>query len=300
MTRLFSPRALPVAVAVAAALGSTSALADTHIKAVASFSILGDVVRAVGGDAVEVTDLIPANGDPHEFEPSPADSRLLKEADVTFLSGEGLENWFERLAKASGSTKAPVVVSEGISTHTMDEDGETVIDPHVWNAVPNVEHWVGAIETALIKADPEDAATFKANADAYRTKLQKLDGWIRDELANIPKDQRKVLTSHDAFGYYAKAYGVTFLSPLGLSTDADASAAEVASLIKQIQAEGVKTYFFENSNDPRLVKQIASATGAQSGGELYPESLSGEDGPASTYLKLMHYNTEMLVKAMKK
>ncbi|WP_107991395.1 metal ABC transporter solute-binding protein, Zn/Mn family [Breoghania corrubedonensis] len=276
-----------------------AASAET-VKVVASFSVLADVVKNVGGDHVEVTSLVPAEGDPHEFEPSPEDAKAVKAAAVTFVSGEGLETWFERLAKASGAEKAPVVVSEGIKTHSMDEDGETVPDPHVWNSIPNVLIWVGNIEKALATADPEDAAAFKANAAKYSAELKKLDAEIRKKVAAVPQDKRKVLTSHDAFGYYGEAYGVTFLSPLGISTETEASAAELAELIDQIKAEGIRVYFLENSNDSRLVKQVAAATGAEPGGELYPESLSAADGPVPTYLKLMQYNTDAIVSAISK
>ena len=218
----------------------------------------------------------------------------------TFLSGEGLEGWFKRLAKAAGSGVDPVVVSKGIETHTFDEDGKTVTDPHVWNSAANVLVWVDNIEKALIKADPEDAKAIHASADAYRKQLEDVDAAIKAAVAKVPEAKRKVLTSHDAFGYYGKEYGVTFLAPLGVSTETEASAADVAELIDQIKKEGVKVYFLENSNDSRLVKQVANATGATAGGELYPEALSEADGPAPTYLKMMQYNTDQIVAAISK
>jgi len=269
------------------------------INVVTSFSVLGDVVKNVGGEHVRVTNLVPPNGDPHEFEPSPDNVRAVQGAAVTFLSGEGLEGWFERLAKASGSAQAAVVVSEGIKTHSMEEDGKTVTDPHVWNSVPNVLIWVSNIEAALAKADPADAKAFATNAASYSAKLKALDADIRAQLADVPREQRKVLTSHDAFGYYGEAYGVDFLSPLGVSTETEASAADVAKLIDEIKQEGIKVYFIENSNDGRLVKQIADATGAQPGGELYPESLSDASGPVPSYVELMQFNTAQIVSAIK-
>jgi zinc/manganese transport system substrate-binding protein len=270
------------------------------LNVVASFTVLADVVKNVGGNDVNVISLVPPNGDPHDFEPSPRDAKALKEADVTFLSGLGLESWFERLARASGSQKSPVVVSDGIETHTFVEDEKTITDPHVWNSASNVKVWVARIESELSKADPSQAAVFHANAQRYVAKLNALNQRISMHLAEIPLHQRKVLTSHDAFGYYAKEYGVTFLSPLGLSTETEASAADVAQLIDQIKSEDIKIYFIENSNDSRLVKQIASATGAVAGGELYPESLSDERGPVPTYLRMMEFNTQQMVKAFKK
>lgn len=277
-----------------------SAAAAKEIKAVASFTVLADVVKQVGGDHVTVTSLVPPNGDPHEFEPSPADAKHLNAANVVFISGDGLEGWMTRLISASGYKGKPVTVSNGIHTHEMQEDGKTVIDPHVWNDPLNVKVWVQNIEEALKNADPEDAASFHANAETYLKKLDAMNTFAHAKIDPIPESHRKVLTSHDAFGYFGAEYKVTFLAPLGFSTETEASAADVAKLIDQIKAEGVKTYFFENSNDPRLVKQIAKATGAQSGGELYVESLSKKDGPAPTYEKMFRYNVEQLAAAMQK
>ena len=276
-----------------------SASAKT-IDVAVSFSVLGDVVQNVGGEHVHVTTLVPPEGDPHEYEPTPENAKAVKNAAVTFLSGNGLEHWFARLAKAAASDKKPVVASEGIKTHTFEEDGKSITDPHVWNSAANVVIWINNIEAALVKADPEDAADIKKSADAYRKKVEALDASIKKEIGATPKKDRKIMTSHDAFGYYGEEYGVTFLSPIGVSTETEASAADVAKLIDQIKKEGVKAYFIENSNDSRLVKQIAKATGAQPGGELYPESLSPKDGPVPTYIKMMQYNTKLISKALKK
>jgi len=278
---------------------SSPAYAKT-LHVVASFSILADVVKQIGGAQVVVKSLVPPDGDPHEFEPSPDDARALKEADIAFLSGEGLETWFQRLAQASGYKGKATVVSTGIDTISMEEDGKSVTDPHVWNSVRNVIVWANNIEKALSAARPEDAARFKSNATNYAKQLEQLDAYARAQIGAIPKEQRKVLTSHDAFGYFSRAYGVSFLSPIGLSTESEASAGDVAKLIDQIKKEGVKVYFIENSNDPRLVQQIAAATGAKPGGKLYVESLSGADGPATTYAALFRYNVDQIVTAISK
>jgi len=278
---------------------ATAASAKT-LQVAASFSILADVVKQVGGDHVDVKSLVPPNGDPHEFEPSPDDARSLKDANIAFISGEGLESWFERLAKAAGYKGKPIVVSTGIKIFKMEENGKTVTDPHVWNSAANVVVWVANIEKALMEADPEDSADFKANAARYAKELQDLNAYAHSKIGAVPKDKRKVLTSHDAFGYFGKEYGVTFLSPLGVSTETEASAADIAKLIDQIKKEHVKVYFFENSNDPRLVKQIASATGAEPGGDLYVESLSAADGPAPTYAKMFRYNVDRIAEAISK
>jgi len=277
--------------------GFSEAASAKTLNTVASFTVLADVVKQVGGDHVNVKSLVGPNGDPHEFEPSPDDAKALKEADVTFISGEGLEGWFEKLVSASGYSGKPIVVSTGITTRTMEDDGKTVTDPHVWNSPVNVKIWVANIAKALEAADPADAADFKANAAKYSKELDDLNAYAKSVIETVPKDRRKVLTSHDALGYFGREYGVTFLSPLGVSTETEASAADVAKLIDQIKAEKVKLYFFENSNDPRLVEQVSKATGAQPGGELYVEALSKEDGPAPTYAKMFRYNVDQLSKA---
>jgi zinc/manganese transport system substrate-binding protein len=290
---------LSVALPLLMAASALPAHAET-LKVVASFTVLADVVSNVGGEHVSVSSLVGPNGDPHEFEPSPTDAKKLKAADIAFVSGEGLEGWMDRLITASGYKGKPVTVSEGINTRTMEEDGKTVTDPHVWNSPVNVKVWVANIEKALAAADPADAKAFEANAKAYTAKLDALNAYAHSKLDAIPESERKILTSHDAFGYLGREYKVEFLSPLGLSTETEASASDVAKLIDQIKAEHIKTYFFENSNDPRLVKQIAKATGAKSGGELYVEALSKKNEPAPTYEKMFRYNIDQLAAAMKK
>ncbi|WP_246684736.1 zinc ABC transporter substrate-binding protein [Mesorhizobium sp. B2-7-1] len=270
------------------------------LQVVASFTVLADVVHEVGGDSVEVKTIVPTDGDPHEYEPTPDDARNLKAANVVFVSGEGLEGWMDRLISSSGYTGTPVVASEGIDKRTMEEDGATITDPHVWNSPLNVVFWVDNIEKALSAADPEDAIHFKANAERYIKELRELDTYAHAKIDALPQGARKVLTSHDAFGYFGREYDVTFLAPLGFSTEAEASAGDVAKLIDQIKKENVKAYFFENSNDPRLVRQIASATNAQPGGELYVEALSKAEGPAPTYAKMFKYNVDQLANAMAK
>lgn len=285
-------------VAIAAAVLAAPAAAKT-VEAVASFTVLADLVRQVGGDHVHVISMVPPNGDPHEYEPTPDDARNLKSADLAFTSGLGLEGWFSRLAKASGYAGKPIVASDGIRTRKMEEDGKTIIDPHAWNSIPNAEIYVANIEKALVKADPDDAAAFKDNAQKYAAKLKDLDAYAHAQVDTVPKAERKVLTTHDALSYFGAVYGVAFLSPLGFSTENEPSAAQVANVIKQIKAEHVGTYFFENSNDPRLVKQIADATGAQPGGELFVEALSPPDGPTPTYADMFKYNVDKLVAGMK-
>lgn len=293
------------------ALSATVGTAEAKpLKVVASFDILADVVANVGGDKIEVQSLVPSGGDPHEFEPSPADARKLVSADVVFVNGFGFEGWLTRLIEASGYKGTPVIASEGITPRQMPAEAEhgghgdaapdaMVTDPHVWNSAANVGVWIDNIEKALAAADPEDAAAFAENAARYGGKVADLDAYARAAIGSVPAEKRKILLSHDAFGYFGRDYGLAFLSPLGLSTETEASAADVGALINQIKQEGIKVYFFESSNDPRLVKQIAEATGAEPGGELYVEALSPKDGPAATYLDLFRHNVDAVVAGLR-
>ncbi|CNE66300.1 metal ABC transporter substrate-binding protein [Yersinia nurmii] len=289
---------LPIALAVAALLSSPLAMAKT-IEAVASFSILGDIVQQIGGEHVNVTTLVGPDGDPHSFSPSPKDSKQISQADVVFVSGLGLEGWLNRLIAASGYKGPVVTLSEGIHSRKMEEEGKKVTDPHAWNSMQNGIQYATHVMNALIVADPDDADYYRKHGTEYIQKLEKLDAYAKAQFAGIPAEKRKVLTSHDAFGYFGQEYGVTFLAPVGFSTEAEASASDVANLIKQIKQEKVKTYFIENQTDPRLVKQIAAASGAQAGGELFPEALSQKTGPAATYAEAFKHNVDTIVASMK-
>jgi len=287
-----------VILVLALGLMAQGAVAKT-INVVTSFSILGDITRQVGGDHVKVTSLVGPDGDPHTFEPSAKDSALLNNADVVVVNGLGLEGWLGRLVKASGFKGQLVVASDGVQTHTLEEDGATVTDPHAWNSAANGALYAQNILKALVKADPADEAALNASGQRYIAQLKEMDSWAKARFSAIPQAKRKVLTSHDAFGYFARAYGVEFMAPQGLSSESEANASQVAALIKQIKADGVKVWFMENQLDPRLVKQIANATGAQPGGELYPEALSAKGGVADTYQKAFRHNVETIANSMK-
>ncbi|WP_213716811.1 metal ABC transporter substrate-binding protein [Cedecea lapagei] len=289
---------LGIGIALALALSSQMAAAKT-LNVVASFTVLADMAKQVGGDHVKVTSLVGPDGDPHSFEPSPKDSVALRNADVVIVSGLGMEGWMDRLVTASGYKGKVIVASQGINTRSMEEDGKSITDPHAWNSAANGAIYAENISAALVAADPQDAAAIRKSGDSYAARLKQLDDWAKKRFADVPQAKRKVLTSHDAFGYFGEAYGVTFLAPVGFSTEAQASASDVASLIKQLKDEHISTYFIENQTDPRLVKQIASATGAKPGGELYPEALSGPGGPASTYEKAFKHNVNTIANSMK-
>jgi len=269
------------------------------LNVITSFSILGDITQQVGGKHVNVTSLVGPDGDPHTFEPTPQDSAALSKADVVVVNGLGLEGWLDRMVKASGFHGKLIVASQGVKSHTMDEEGKQVVDPHAWNSAANGALYAKNIMDGLISADPEDKAALSESGEHYIQQLNKLDGWAKKRFSEIPEAKRIVLSSHDAFGYFSNAYKVRFLAPQGLSSESEASAADVAALIKQIKAEHVHSWFTENQLDPRLVQQIASATGAQAGGELYPEALSAKTGPAATYTQAFQHNVNVIADSMK-
>ncbi|WP_238272907.1 MULTISPECIES: metal ABC transporter substrate-binding protein [Methylobacterium] len=288
------------ALALSLAGGALPASAAERLRAVATFSILGDLVRQVGGDAVAVTTLVGPDADAHGYSPAPGDSRTLAAAGIVFVNGLGFEGWIDRLIRASGS-KAPVVVaSAGVATipgrhdHRHGEGGRDAAgadaDPHAWQSVPNAKVYVANIRDGLAKADPGHAADYARNAEAYLARLDALDAEIRAALARIPADHRKVITTHDAFGYFSAAYGLTFLAPQGVSTDSEASPQDVARIIRQVRQDKVPAVFIETIADPRLMQQVARESGARIGDKVYSDALSGPGGPASTYLDMMRSN----------
>ena len=272
---------------------------------IASFSILGDFVKNVGGDRVEVATLVGPNGNAHVYAPSPGDAKKVADAKLVFVNGLGFEGWLERLVKASG-TKAPVVVAtkgikplERAGEHDHDHDHDHGrADPHAWQSVANAKIYVANIRDALIAADPAGKDAYSANAAAYLAKLDALERDVREVIAKIPADRRRVITSHSAFGYFQDAYGVNFTAPQGVSTEAEASAKDVAAIIAQIRKQKVAAVFLENVTDPRLVEQVARETGAKVGGTLYSDALTDDKGDATTYVDLMRHNLRQLASAL--
>jgi len=282
-------------------LSGTGHAAD-KLKAVASFSILGDMVKQVGGDRVEVTTLVGPNGDAHVFSPTPADAKMLAGAQVFFVNGLGFEGWMERLEKASGFKGELVVASKGVKPLTMvEEEGggsEVVTDPHAWQSLANGKIYVANVRDGLIKADPAGEATYEANAAKYLAAIDKEEKAVKEAIASLPPARRRIITSHDAFGYFADAYGLEIIAPEGVSTESEASAQDVAKIIRQIRAEHIPAVFVENVTDRRLLDQIARETGAKIGGELYSDALSPPDGPAPTYLDMFRHNIGALTAAL--
>jgi zinc/manganese transport system substrate-binding protein len=269
------------------------------LKVIASFSILGDLVKNVGGGRLELATLVGANGNAHVYEPSPADARKVADAAVVFVNGLGFEGWLDRLVKASGTKAAIVVATKGIEplARAGDRDhGRS--DPHAWQSVANARIYVTNIRDALIAIDPAGRADYEANATAYLAKLDALERDVRDTIARIPAERRRVVTSHDAFGYFESAYGIHFTAPQGVSTDAEASARDVAAIIRAIRQQKAAAVFLENVTDPRLVRQIASETGAKLGGVLYSDALTDAKGDATTYIDLIRHNMGQLASAL--
>ena len=270
------------------------ARAEGRLPVVASFSILADFVRNVGGDRVEVTVLVGPDGDAHVYEPAPADAKKIAASRLVVVNGFGLEGWLPRLVQAAGGKATVVTATSGIAPLRKGSDA----DPHAWQSVVNAKAYVANISDALVAAVPADAELFRANATAYLAKLDALDREVREAIATIPENRRKVISTHDAFGYFAAAYGIAFIAPLGVSTESEASARDVAGIISQIKTAKIPAIFLENISDPRLIQRIAAETGARVGGTLYSDSLTGEKGDAPTYIDMVRHNIKALTSAL--
>ena len=271
------------------------------LSVVATFSILGDFARNVGGDRVSVTMLVGPNSDTHVYTPTPSDAKEITDAKLVIVNGLGLEGWLPRLIKSSGSKAATVVATRGIATRKIEnghDHGPGDADPHAWQSVLNAKTYVANIRDALTAADPAGADAYRANAAAYLARLDALDREIREALAKIPPERRSVISTHDAFGYFAAAYGIKFIAPQGVSTESEPSARDIAAIITQIKRQKIPAVFLENVSDPRLMRRIAAETGANIGGTLYSDSLTDEKGPAPTYIDMVRHNIKALTSAL--
>jgi zinc/manganese transport system substrate-binding protein len=272
-------------------LSANPAWADTRLRVVATFSILADLVGEVGGDAVEIVTLVGPNGDAHTYQPRPTDARTLATAKVLVSNGLGFEGWIDRLADAAGFKGTRIVASAGAPADA---------DPHCWQDVACARRYVANIAHGLAKADPDNAAAYRARAAQYDQRLAALDAWIRREIAAVPEDRRQAITGHASFRYFARAYDVRFSAPRGYSTDSEPTARDVANLIRQVREQKVKAVFVENMTNPALIAEIARDSGAIVGPRLYSDALSKPDGPASTYEAMMRHNVAALVAGMQK
>ena len=281
------------------ALPITSQAAD-KLPVMASFSILGDLVQVVGGDRVAVSTLVGADQDAHVFEPKPQDAKNLLQSKLLVTNGLGFEPWAQKLAKSANYKGATLVATQSLASRSMqNEKGQAETDPHAWQNPNNVIVYVRNIAATLTKLDPAGAAMFKANSENYIAELTALDTWAKAQFADLPPGKRKVITSHDAFGYFAAQYQITFLAPQGISTEAEPSAKQVAQLIRQIKAEKIKAVFVENMSRPKLLAQLAKDVGITPGPALYADALSGADRAGATYLKMMRHNVASIAAGMK-
>ncbi len=278
------------------ALTVTSSIAAADpIKVVASFSILGDMVRQVTGDHATVTTIVGPDADAHVYQPSTGDAVAVAGADVIFVNGLGFETWSDALIENAGGNGEVFVATEGVTP--LRVEGE--IDPHAWNALTNGVIYVNNIAAGMAKVDPENAGDYRANADAYIAKLRKVHDNAKKAFSALPKNRRTVVTAHDAFGYLAQAYGLDFLAPVGIDTEAEPSAKELAGLIAHLKKTGAGALFVENITSPVLVEQISRETGLKIGGRLFSDALSEKGGPATSYVAMFEHNLEALITALK-
>jgi zinc/manganese transport system substrate-binding protein len=288
-------RPLVQLIALALAATANPALAQDRLNVVASFSILGDLVRNVGGDRVNVTTLVGPNSDVHVYAPAPADAKKIADAKLVIVNGFGLEGWLPRLVQSSGNKAVIAIATEGIAPLKRGSNA----DPHAWQSVINAKTYVANIRAALSAAEPVDAEVFRANTDAYLAKLDELEREVREAIAQIPPERRKVISTHNAFGYFAAAYGIEFIAPLGVSTESEASARDIARIITQVRSAKIPAVFLENVSDPRLIRRISAETGAKVGGTLYSDSLTAEKGDAPTYIEMVRHNIKALTSALR-
>ncbi|MBS7662681.1 metal ABC transporter substrate-binding protein [Pseudomonas lalucatii] len=279
-------------------LASLSLAAAEKLQVITSFSILADITQQIAGDRIELHNLVGADADAHVYAPSAEDAKAVLDADLIIANGLGFEPWLDRLIASSDAAGTRIDASSGVLALMLDEDGHQVADPHAWQNLANAEIYVSNIAKALSQADPAHATYYTARRDAYLGEIRALLSEARTGLGQLPQAQRSIITSHDAFGYLGQAYGLKFIAPQGLSSEDQPSAAEVAALIRQIRADGVRAVFVENIRDPRLIQQIAAEGGAKVGGTLYSDALASE-GPASSYLGMFKHNLDTLLAALK-
>ncbi|MDG4903927.1 MULTISPECIES: zinc ABC transporter substrate-binding protein AztC [unclassified Mesorhizobium] len=303
--------ALALSVITLSAFATSSAFA-APLKVVASFTVIADFAKNVGGDRVNITTIVGPDGDAHVYEPTPADAVAMAGADVVLVNGLHFEGFLQRLVDTSATKATIVTLTKGVTPIAFkpefaDADaaegagtggGKTVNDPHAFQSIANAKIYVKNIADAFCAADSAGCDSYKANAAAYTQKLGALEGEVTTAIQAIPEAKRVVITSHDAFGYFEHAYGLTFLAPQGISTDSEPSAADVAKLVNQVKEDKAAAIFIENITNPRLIEQIASETGIKVGGTLYSDALSPPDGPASTYIDMMHNNIEQFKGAL--
>jgi len=267
---------------------------EQPIRVVTSFSILEDLVAELGGNRVDIINLVGRNSDAHIYQPKPSDAIAIAKADLVVINGLGFEGWISRLMYNNSYSKEQLVASQGVEILTNDNE----IDPHAWQSFQNIQIYIDNISQVLLEIKPEYAAEFIQRKKTFEQKVALLQQELIQQINIIPKNQRRVVTSHDAFGYLGRELDIEFIAPIGFNTDSKPTASDVAKLIDQIKSQGIKALFVENISNPRLLEQIASETGAAIGGNLYSDALSDANGPASTYLDMMRHNIESIITAL--
>jgi zinc/manganese transport system substrate-binding protein len=274
---------------------------NTRQQLVTSFSLLEDLVKNVGSDRVQVRSFVPRNGDPHSFEPGTRDVKTLAQANIVFINGLGLEAWFEKLLSNAASNTKVVTLSEGLKTRSFREDGQTVTDPHMWWDLTRTQVYVTKIAKALETADPAGKNAYASNAKRYNAELAKLDTWAKLEIAKIPVGKRKLVTNHDALGYFAARYGFVIIGEVipSLGTEQAPSAKDLAALSRTMKREGIKAIFTENIINPKLAQTLADETGAKVAPPLYTDSLGLPGSSGETFVKAFRYNVTTIINALK-
>ena len=300
-------------VLLASALGAFAArpalASDARLRVVASFSILADLASLAAGEHADVLALAGPDVDPHAFSPSPADARRCAEADVLVMNGHGFDPWMEKLARSGGRKARLVLATQGVATiraraahshvHSHGHShGHGAVDPHAWQDASRAAQMVRAIGRGLGEARPAASPAIAAQAARAADELLALDSWISGLFAPIPKEKRRIFTSHDAFAYFGARYGVEFRAPRGVANEGEPSPADLARIIRDIRRENAKVVFLENISSPRVIEQVARESGARVGGRLYSDALSAADGPAATYQAMMRHNATLMRDAM--
>jgi zinc/manganese transport system substrate-binding protein len=271
--------------------------ARAELKVASLSTITTDIARNVGGDKVKVIPIIKAGMDPHEFQPTPEDMKQMTDADLILITGKNLEGYLTKLEQSTGGAGKLVDTGAAIPSLKLKEEGHVVEDPHWWHSIDNVKKATVAVKKRFVAADPANKAAYEKNAAAYLAKLDDLEKWARLEISKLPREKRKLVTSHDAFQYFARDFGFKIYGIEGVSTQDEPSSKKITDLIKTIKSEGVKAVFFESIENPKVVTEITEETGAKVGGELYADGLGDKD--ASTYPDMMRYNITTIVEGLK-
>ena len=265
---------------------------------VASASMIADMAKNIGGEYVKVEMIVTVGGDPHLHEPTPEDARLVSSADLILINGLTFEGWINKLIENSGTSAKTEIVTKGISV-LDNKDYKNSVDPHAWMDASNGVIYANNIKNALVQLDPDHQEAYEKNYNRYVTLLNALHQRIKDDINTIPKERRVLITSHDAFQYYGRAYGIQLEAIMGISTEAEAQTSDIIRVNQIIRAHNIPAIFIESTINPKLIQQIAHDNKINIGGKLYADSLGDKDSPASSYIDMLTYNTRTIVDALR-